>query len=111
MNRGMTTGRAILLASLSEKDWQAHVVGVLRDHGWLVYHPYDSRRSAAGYPDLTAVHPERGLLLLVELKTARGRCTADQRRWMKALGGVVSVYNATWRPRDIDEVERVAGGG
>ena len=36
----------------TEKGFQAAVVELARLRGWLVYHTYDSRRSAKGFPDL-----------------------------------------------------------
>ena len=47
-------------------------------YGIAWYHPYLSHRSAAGWPDL-ALCGKRGFLLR-ELKTERGKLTADQER-------------------------------
>lgn len=68
--------------------------------GWsgvLCYHTFDSRRSERGFPDCVIVG-SRGVLWR-ELKTERGRLTADQRTWLDRLteaGGDVGV----WRPSD-----------
>lgn len=86
----------------SEKDHQRVVVDALTTLGYLTYHTYDSRRSNPGFPDLVAVHPGKGRRLFVELKTATGKLTADQLRWLGALalsGGDVHVV----RPRDVQE--------
>jgi len=67
--------------------------------GWLVFHPYDSRRSAPGYPDLTLCKPGHAVIF-AELKTAKGRLRPDQRRWLAALGDCPGVVAAVWRPSD-----------
>ena len=39
----------------SERAFQTAVLELAQVTGWRSYHPHDSRRSAAGYPDLTLV--------------------------------------------------------
>ncbi len=63
----------------------------------LCYHPFDSRRSAPGYPDLTVVGP-RGVLFR-ELKSDRGRLTPEQRTWLDRLTAA-GADAAVWRPAD-----------
>lgn len=93
-----------VLPPLPEKGWQEQVIQLAELYGWLVYHPYDSRRSAAGFPDLTLVRDER--LIFAELKTDKGRLTIPQKAWLAALGHTpVEVY--VWRPRDFDEVHDI----
>jgi hypothetical protein len=63
----------------------------------LSYHTADSRRSEPGFPDVVIVGA-RGVLFR-ELKSTRGRVTADQQRWLTAL--TAAGANAdTWRPDD-----------
>lgn len=65
--------------------------------GWAVFHPYDSRRSTAGFPDIVAVRRTR--VLFVELKSATGRMRAEQIVWattLAAVGGAVEHH--VWRP-------------
>jgi hypothetical protein len=96
------------IAPLDEKQFTAMVVSAARMTGHLVYHPYDSRRSAAGFPDLTIVHPERGLLF-AELKTATGRLSRNQVLWITTLedaGARVFV----WRPEHWDQIVAVLNG-
>ena len=101
----MTTAAEHRLATIStwtEKQFQAQVVGLAKQLGWMAYHTYDSRRSEPGYPDLTLVHPQHGLIF-AELKTEKGRVSPEQREWLEVLSAVafpyplISVY--TWRPR------------
>jgi len=82
-----------------ERELQAQVVELARWLGWLVYHTYDSRRSAPGFPDLVMVHEGSGALLFAELKRDGQHPTPEQQRWLRALGrrGVAFV----WRPRDL----------
>ena len=69
----------------NEKAFQAHVLQLARAKGWMVYHPFDSRRSTPGYPDLTLVHPRHGDVLWIELKMPKGRISKAQRQWLDAL--------------------------
>jgi hypothetical protein len=79
-----------------EEEFMQNVIAVARAAGWLCYHPRDSRKSEAGYPDLTLV---RDRLLMAELKTDTGRLTAPQRTWVEALRGA-GVECHIWRPAD-----------
>lgn len=108
-----TTARAALDSTITEKAFQANVVRFATLSGWTVYHTYDSRRSAAGFPDLVMVRGSR--LVFAELKTERGRVSVAQSIWLRALqvvmgktGGIVSVY--VWRPRDWGDIEDVLSG-
>jgi len=85
---------------LSEKAWQDQVIQLAQMYGWRVYHPFDSRRSVPGYPDLTLVNKT---LVMAELKTDRGRLSPEQREWLEALDAA-GVETHVWRPRDVDAV-------
>jgi hypothetical protein len=88
---------------VSEKAWQAQVVELARMLGWLVYHTFNSRRSQAGFPDLTLV---RERVVFVELKAERGKPTAEQAHWLEALEAAdAEVY--LWKPSSLEEVGRV----
>jgi len=94
---------AVLPPEISEKDFMAKVIELAESQGWHCYHTHDSRRSEAGFPDLTLV---RERVIYVELKTEIGKLTKAQREWIKALawaGGETYV----WRPRDWPEVQKV----
>jgi hypothetical protein len=90
--------RAVLDATCSEADLMAAVIALARLYSWSVFHPYDSRRSAAGYPDLTLVR--EGQLLFVECKREDGRLTQDQSDWLLRLSRVPGVVATVWRPSD-----------
>lgn len=92
---------------MSEKEWQAKVVEFARWNGWHVYHPYYSRRSEPGWPDLSMIR--NGRLVFVELKTRTGRITADQHRVLSLLDECAGVEVYLWRPNDWPDVMRVLG--
>lgn len=85
---------------MSEADLQTAVRDLARLTGWLCYHTHDSRRSDAGFPDLTMVHIRQRRLLFVELKTAKGRLSAAQAGWLDSLSAV-GIECAIWRPADL----------
>jgi hypothetical protein len=102
---------------VTEKEWQQTVVDTARAFGWRVYHTFDSRNSAPGFPDLVMVR--RGRLVFAELKSAHGKLSMPQTEWLMALASVapagvgdeglktgrgVGVF--VWHPRDWPEVER-----
>ena len=98
----------------TEREFQDAVVELARLTGWRVYHTYDSRRSEAGYPDLTLA--KGGSVIFAELKRdAKARVTRDQRAWLEALAprGSIGAQHAVyvWRPSDWPEIERILTGG
>lgn len=95
---------AFLAPKLTEAQFQAQVLRYAALMGWRAYHTYDSRRSAAGFPDLVLVRRPR--VIWAELKSDRGRITPEQRAWifdLRSSGQDVRI----WRPSDWPEIERV----
>lgn len=89
---------------MNEREWQDKVVEVARWSGWHVYHPYYSRRSEPGWPDLSMIRGDR--LVFAELKTRTGRVTEAQHRVLGLLAATgAEVY--LWRPADWPDVVRV----
>ena len=84
----------------TEKQFQAKIIEVAKLFGWHYYHPYDSRRSPPGFPDLVLV---KDRVLFRELKTEKGRLTAYQIAWGKRLMDAGSDF-AVWRPSMINEI-------
>jgi hypothetical protein len=66
--------------------------------GVRYYHPYDSRRSVPGFPDLVLVG--RSGLAFRELKSQTGTVSPDQRQWGYALRCAGHSWDV-WRPRDL----------
>lgn len=89
--------RQLQAQSMTEEQFQSHVIAIASRLGWLVYHTRDSRRSAPGFPDLVLV---RGRTLFRELKTASGVLSAPQRVWLDRLEGAGSDAGV-WRPRHL----------
>lgn len=89
---------------MTEKDWQEEVLTLARYGGWtLRYHTFDSRHSAAGFPDLVLVRvPE---LVIAELKTDKGRVSPAQQEWLEALAAC-GLETHVWRPRDRQAVDQ-----
>lgn len=87
--------------------------------GWLCSHFHDSRRqvtrrgrvafigdaAAAGFPDLNLARAPR--VIYAELKSAKGRVSPKQQRWLDELKGCPGVEVYLWRPADWQEIVRV----
>lgn len=86
---------------ITEREFQAQVVQLARLCGWLVYHTHDSRRSAAGFPDLVLV---RETVLFVELKVPPNRLSPDQAAWVERLRGAGQAA-CVWTPDQWGEIE------
>ena len=80
---------------MSEAEFQDKVAELAQWSGWLVFHPRRSRTESGGhatavaydgkgYPDLTMVHPARGIVF-AELKVPPNDRTPDQVKWGKAI--------------------------
>jgi hypothetical protein len=94
---------------MTEEAFRQQVRQIARMYGWTMqYHTYSSRRSDAGWPDEVLVHPQRGRVLFVELKTDTGRITAAQQRWLDTLAGC-GMETHVWRPRDMDNIVAILG--
>lgn len=84
--------------AMSEDTLQTRVEQLARELGWIHYHTYNSRRSQPGFPDLVLVR--RGRIVWRELKTSRGKPSADQKKWLDALA-VANADVGIWRPIDL----------
>jgi hypothetical protein len=119
------SGLTLTRPTMSERELQDAVMTCARWLGWRVAHHYDSRRTAPGLPDILAVRARAGecpRILYAELKSDRGRLSAEQRAWLAdlarveaaaaALGQPALVTVCVWRPADwaSGEVERVLKG-
>lgn len=93
---------SVVLGSMSEKQFQRYVVDGLKRRGWIVWVVPDMRRTAAGLPDIIAVHPTQvpRRVLFWELKTMRGRVRPEQKIALAALNDVYGVDARVIRPDD-----------
>jgi hypothetical protein len=80
---------------MTERELQDAVVELAGYLGFLTFHPYDSRRSAPGWPDLVIVG--HGRCIVAELKRERGRVSAMQQQWLDELA-LAGVATYVWRP-------------
>lgn len=87
----------------TEAEFQAAVVEFLRLKGWLVFHPYDSRKSEPGFPDLVCV---KDRVVWVELKVDGGRLSPHQRKWLDKLEAAGEETYVMY-PADWDTIKRV----
>jgi hypothetical protein len=85
-------------AGMKEAELQRQVQLLATGLGWKWYHPADSNRVVAGYPDLTLVKGRR--LIFSELKQQKAYPTVQQREWHDLLSQAgVEVF--VWRPLDL----------
>ena len=89
---------------VTEHAWQAAVMRVLRQSGYLAFHVHDSRRSPSGWPDVAAIKPTGGILYLAELKTDSGVVSQAQQAWLHALAQCTEVVSGVWRPNNAQEI-------
>ena len=108
-----------LSARVTEADFQRWVVDVAQIFGWLCHHSRPARKAdgswstpitgTKGFVDLVLCHPRRGVLILAELKTDRGRLTLEQGVWLEALNEA-GAHAVVWRPRDRERIEAILTG-
>ena len=80
-------------------------------HGWATGWKYDG----TGWPDLTMIHPDRGLLIAAELKTEKGRLSNDQIEWGQRLETLEAklpgfAYHV-WRPDNWNQIINLISNG
>jgi hypothetical protein len=93
------------ILAMTEVQFQSLVIELADLGGWWHYHPYDSRRSTPGFPDLTLAHPVRGRILYRELKTETGRVSAAQLGWLSTLRDA-GADAAVWRPSAMETIKQ-----
>ena len=100
----------------TEAQFESKVVELARLYGYtLIYHTWNSRHSAAGFPDLVLCRPgdgpqSGGKLIFLEVKAENGRVTPEQQQWIDALGTVPGITARVVKPSDFAEVERLLRG-
>ena len=86
-----------------EKDAQATILMLAETLGWRVYHTFDSRRSAEGFPDLVLV---RDRVVFAELKREGERPRPNQTDWLNTLAAA-GAETYVWTLADWDEIVSV----
>ena len=92
--------RAAAASEASEKQLQEWVRQAAIARRWLFYHPWISKKSAAGFPDCTMVRMEDSRVIFAELKRMGEEPTVAQREWLQAFGEIPGVEVYVWRPID-----------
>lgn len=87
---------------ISEAEFLQQVIQAAKLFRWRVYHPWLSKHSQRGWPDLALLRPPR--LILAELKAEGGRPTPDQVKWLEELAQVPGIEVGLWRPSDFDAI-------
>ena len=100
-----------IAAAMTHEELQSNTVELAQRLGWVEYHPWDSRHSRSGYPDLTLFHPGQTRILWVELKIEGDKRTPAQ----LAFGELITLCGGEyhlWYPREwlSGEIERVLKG-
>src|SRR5260370_1274332 len=101
------SSRELLDRAVTEKAFQQQIVDYARFRGWLVEHTYRSTKSEPGYPDLCLVRD--GVLIFAEVKTAKGKVSIAQQRWLTELSRCFYSRSevCVWRPSDWRLIERI----
>jgi hypothetical protein len=73
--------------------------GLCKVLGVMYFHPYDSRRSVPGFPDLLLVGTDG--FAFRELKSDNGAMRPEQRQWRDALRAAGADWGL-WRPEDLE---------
>lgn len=99
-----------LKRALSESEFQQQVTDLADVLHLKWYHTHDSRRSPSGFPDLVVAGA--GGLAFIELKSAKGKVSKEQREWIDALA-LVHDHVYVCYPSDLDALvnlfHRLAG--
>ncbi len=98
----------LLAAQMSEDELLGYVINCAKAEGWLIFHPrparkkdgtwYTATQGDKGYPDLTLVHRESFQLLIVELKSSKGKISPEQEEWINTLRSAATWINEFCRP-------------
>lgn len=104
------------LPKLSEAEFTSQVMAIAKLHGWRAMHIRPARTAkgwrtpvqgdGAGFPDLFAVHPKRGVMLFAELKVGRNKPTPEQAAWLDDLRETDAIVRV-WTDSDWPEIEAV----
>lgn len=90
---------------MSEDELLTGIVEAAASGGWLTYHVRGFHpgivQGHVGFPDVIAVHAERGLVVAMELKSDSGRVDEAQYRWLDGFRSA-GVDARVVRPADYD---------
>lgn len=93
---------------MTESQFTETVIELAKYNRWMVSHFRAARtergwrtplQGHAGFPDL--ILARGGVVLLVELKTVKGKVTRDQQQW----AGEIGTQYRLWRPTDLEAIK------
>ncbi|MHB8398405.1 MAG: VRR-NUC domain-containing protein [Candidatus Limnocylindrales bacterium] len=98
---------ATALPPITEAAFQKQVMDLAKLLGWdLRYHPFLSKWSERGWPDLALARRRDGRFLLAELKAEKGKLSDRQAEVIDLLVACgVPVY--VWRPSQLEQIAEV----
>lgn len=88
---------------MTEKQLSATIIHAAKECGWLIARTWLSKFSPAGEPDLRMIR--QGRLVVVELKSAKGKPSEAQNEWLEAYAGC-GIDAFIWRPSDLEDAYR-----
>ena len=90
---------------VSEKEFRAQVMELVKLFSWKYYFTWNSIRSPKGFPDLVLVKDKR--LIFAELKNQDAKLTESQQEWIDILSKLNNVEVYVWRPDDLVEISNI----
>lgn len=93
------------IIKVTEKEFLRQVRDLAKIYHWRFYHPFLSKWSERGYPDITLIRPPR--LIFAELKTDKGVMTDSQKEWADLLKECDGIEYYLWRPSDFEEIVKI----
>ena len=98
---------AVRNKGITEKQFQEQIRDLAKLFGWKFYHPFLSKWSERGWPDVTLLRD--GRLIIAELKTNKrsSKLSPAQAQWLWALRKVPGIKVYIWRPRYIEKIAEV----
>ncbi len=94
----MNAGQERMAAGMTEKQLEGHLAAKCRSLSLLRYHTLRSVGSEPGFPDDVIVGPSG--VLYAEMKTAKGKVSPAQEKWLDALRAA-GQEAVVWRPSDL----------
>ena len=100
-------------AAMTETELLDAVVELARLFRWQLHHCRPGRTARgwatpiqgdAGFPDVVAVRGRR--LVVAELKSARGKVTEQQEKWLERFAAA-GAETYCWRPGDLERIAQV----
>lgn len=104
-----TRPRKAPATKVTEAQFLQQVRDLAKLTGWETYHTHNSQRSEPGWPDLVLASATQQRALFIELKTAVGRVSPHQRKWLDLLT-LCGLEAAIWRPADLPQIALILRG-